>query len=251
MKDLMIVESALLKESSSLRFGMSTRRGGVSPEPLGMNLSFRVNDEVDNVVENRRRLFTALGLDPKTVAIPLQCHSDHIEVVAEPGEYENSDALITNRADLPLVVSVADCLAVILFDPVKHVLAVVHAGWRGTARTIAAKSVVLLTEKFGVSAKDLVAFLSPCAGPCCYEVGHEVADVFAKEHVRQRDGRLYFDLKKANADQLLMSGVPEANIEVSPSCTICNPDLFHSFRRDGSRSGRMMAVACLLDGKGA
>ncbi len=229
---------------------MSTRRGGVSPEPLGMNLSFRVNDDPANVFENRRRLFKALGIDLNNAAIPVQCHSDHIEVVSGPGEYSSSDALITNASNVPLVVSVADCMAVVLFDPVQHVMAAVHAGWRGTAGTIVAKSLAHMREMFGVSAKELVAYLSPSAGPCCYEVGAEVAEVYGSKYVENREERLYLDLRKANVDQLLAGGVVKGNIDISPQCTICNPELFHSFRRDGERSGRMMAVACLVNGGG-
>jgi len=226
---------------------MSTRHGGVSPDPLGMNLSFRVKDDPVNVAENRRRLFTALGMGLTSAAIPVQCHSDHIEVVSEPGDYESSDALLTNTVNLSLVVTVADCMAVVLFDPVRKVLATVHAGWRGTAAAIVRKSLVCMGERFGVSPDDVVAYLSPSAGPCCYEIGAEVAEVFGSSYVENRDERLYLDLRKANADQLRAGGLAESNIEISSRCTICNPDLFHSFRRDGDRSGRMMAVAWLTD----
>ncbi|OGU26100.1 MAG: hypothetical protein A2X66_07765 [Ignavibacteria bacterium GWA2_54_16] len=246
----MIIESALLKQYESIRFGMSTRKGGVSPEPLGMNLSYRVHDDPANVTENRRLLFAWLGMRLDNAAIPVQCHSDHIEVVSGPGQYENSDALITNTPHVSLVVNIADCMAVVLFDPVHRVLATVHAGWRGTAASIVAKAVVSLRERFGVSTSDVVAFLSPSAGPCCYEVGPEVARVFSSVYVQDRAGRLYLDLKKANTDQLLAGGARKSNIEVSPQCTICNPGLYHSYRRDGERSGRMMAVACLMDGEG-
>ena len=243
----MIIESALLKQQNGIRFGMSTRQGGVSPEPLGMNLSFRVHDDPANVLENRRRLSALLEMDLNKAAIPAQCHSDHIEVVSAAGEYERSDALITGTSNLPLVVSVADCMAVVLFDPVRRVIAAVHAGWRGTAASIVSQALTRMKDAFGVRESDIVAFLSPSAGACCYEVGPEVAAQFGSDYVQRRDGRLYLDLKKANADQLLAGGLQEGGIEISPLCTICNPGLFHSFRRDGDRSGRMMAVACLVD----
>ena len=241
----MIIESTLLQRFEGIRFGMSTRRGGVSPEPLAMNLSFRVHDNPANVTENRRRFFGALGLDLTRAAIPVQCHSDQIAPVTEPGEYEGCDALVTSSPNLPLVVNVADCMAIVLFDPTRGVLAVVHAGWRGSAKSIVSKSLVLMREKYEVSAKDTIAFLSPSAGQCCYEIGPEVAEQFGDKYVQERDLRLYLDLKKANTDQLLAGGVIGNNIDVSRDCTICNPDLYHSFRRDGQRSGRMMAVAAL------
>lgn len=247
MNPRVILESALLKQYDGIGFGMSTRQGGVSPEPLGMNLSYRVHDDPANVAENRRLLFARLGMNLDNAAIPVQCHSDHIEIVSGPGQFENSDALITTTVHVPLVVNVADCMAVVLFDPIHRVLATVHAGWRGTAASIVSKTIAALRGRFGVSANDVVAFLSPSAGACCYEVGPEVARVFSSDCVQNRAQRMFLDLKKANAEQLLAGGVRESNIEISPQCTICNPDLFHSFRRDGERSGRMMAVACLMD----
>jgi YfiH family protein len=244
----MIIDSALLKRYDGIRFGMSTRRGGISPEPLGMNLSFRVGDDPANVAENRRRLFTALGMDLSRIAVPFQCHSDLIKVVSKPGEYESCDALVTEALDLPLAVSVADCMAIVIYDPVQRVMAIAHAGWRGTAKTIVTKALALMKENYSVSAKEVVAYLSPSAGQCCYEVGPEVAEKFENEYVVERDQRLYLDLRKANTDQLLAAGLLKGNIEISQRCTVCNPELFHSFRRDGQRAGRMMAVACLVEG---
>jgi YfiH family protein len=247
VKNGMIIESAFLNQYQGLRFGMSTRLGGVSPEPLGMNLSFRVHDDPANVIENRRRLFARLGMNLDSAAIPGQCHSDHVEVVSASGEYDQTDALITSTLNLPLVVSVADCMAVVLFDPTCNVLGTIHAGWRGTASSIVAQSLVRMRDTFGVSVREVVAYLSPSAGPCCYEVGPEVAAKFQSNYVQKRGGSLFLDLKNANADQLLAAGLQKDNIDISPQCTICNPDLFHSFRRDGERSGRMMAVASLVN----
>lgn len=225
---------------------MSTRQGGVSPEPLGMNLSFRVGDDQKNVEENRRRFFEALGLDPHRLAVPRQCHSDSIQIVSGPGEYESCDGLITDTADLPLVVSVADCLPVVLFEPAKDVLAHVHAGWRGSARKIVEKTIVIMVREFGVSPVSMVAFLGPSAGVCCYKVGGEVAEAFPANALERRESEIFLNLKKANVHQLLACGLRRDNIEVSNWCTICTPDLFHSFRRDSNRSGRMMSVAMIM-----
>ena len=229
---------------------MSTRQGGVSPEPLGMNLSFRVGDKEMNVEENRRRFFGALGFGPHKSAIPHQCHSDHVEIVTEPGDYESCDALITTTPDLPLVITVADCLPVILFDPKAGVVANVHAGWRGSAHAIVRKAVALMQEEFAASPERIIAYLGPSAGVCCYEVGEEVAGVFPSDHREVRGGRIYLNLKKTNVVQLRESGLRLENIEVSESCTICAPNLYHSHRRDRERSGRMMAVVSLVKNKG-
>lgn len=131
MSDLRLVTSDKLSRYSSVRFAMSTRVGGVSPEPLGMNLSFRVDDDPANVVENRKRFFGSLEFWESECAIPHQCHSANVQIVSNPGEYEACDGLITEVVGLPLVVTVADCLPVVLYDPAKSVLGLVHAGWRG------------------------------------------------------------------------------------------------------------------------
>jgi polyphenol oxidase len=251
MSDTDMITSAKLAALPGLTYGMSTRKGGVSPEPLGMNLSFRVGDEHKNVEENRRRFFGALGLDARDAAIPRQCHSANIQIVTSPGEFESTDALITTTVGLPLVITVADCLSIVLYDPEKSVLAHVHAGWRGTMQQIVSKCVRTMSERLDVSPKTIVAFLGPSAGVCCYEVGSEVSVLFSAAHLQDRDGRTYLNLKSANLSQLLECGVTRSNVEVSEWCTICNPGIFHSYRRDRDRSGRMMAAASLLIQKGS
>jgi YfiH family protein len=246
-----IISSDILSRFRTLRFGMSTRQGGTSPEPLGMNLSFRVGDDPDRVEENRRQFFGALGFDPRHLAIPLQCHSSHIQSVNLPGEYDSCDGLVTATKNLPLVITVADCLPIVLFDPNAVVLGHVHAGWRGSASGIVRKAVAIMKNEFGASPDLMVAYLGPSAGVCCYEVGREVADVFSPDQLNVRNERIYLNLKKENMDQLLECGLRSENIEISDSCTICSPELFHSYRRDREKSGRMMAVVSILGNEAA
>ena len=251
MNDLRLITSEKLSSFSSVRFAMSTRVGGISPEPLGMNLSYRVGDDPGNVVENRKRFFGALGFMESGSAIPHQCHSSNIHIVSEPGEYDACDGLVTQTKGLPLIVTVADCLPVVLYDSAKSVLGVIHAGWRGTAQGIVAEAVDLMVKQCGASTSGMVAYLGPSAGVCCYEVGRDVAEVFSLDQVEQRNDRLFLDLKKANCDQLLSTGLSEENIEISAYCTICTPQLFHSHRRDRNKSGRMMAAVSLVDHVGS
>jgi len=198
------------------------------------------------VEENRRRFFGSLGVDPQRLAVPHQCHSDNILFVTHPGEYDSCDGLLTIAPNLPLVITVADCLPVVLFDSGKGVLGHVHAGWRGTAASIVRKAVTMMSNDFGSSPGTMVAYLGPSAGVCCYEVGEEVADRFLPSQLETRDGKLFLDLKKANMDQLLECGLQLRNIEVSTFCTICTPELFHSYRRNRDKSGRMMAVVNIV-----
>ena len=220
----------------------STRHGGVSPPPLGMNLSFRVGDQEQNVRENRKRFLLGIGIAEEHLAIPGQIHSTTARRVQEAGHIPECDALITNVPGIVLSVTVADCLPILLADPTSLSVAVVHAGWRGTASGIATNVVKLLEREFGARPSCMVAYLGPSARSCCYEVGREVAELFDDRLVRTVEGRHYLDIRGANELQLLECGVSPHSIESSRDCTICRPDLYHSYRRDGPRSGRMMAV---------
>jgi len=225
-----------------VRFGFSSRQGGKSPFPLGMNLSFNVGDSHDNVVENRIRFFRSLGIDESRVAFPRQCHSARVVRVQSAGSYDSCDALITNDSQLFLAVTVADCVPIFFYDPIVKAVASVHAGWRGASLKIVPAAVEALRLEFNSKASHLIAFVGPSARVCCYEVGQEVAEKFDARFTVQQKGKLFLDLKGVIHDQLSVHGVMEENIEICDFCTICNPDLFHSFRRDKERSGRMMGV---------
>ncbi|HTY58839.1 MAG TPA: peptidoglycan editing factor PgeF [Bacteroidota bacterium] len=222
--------------------GFSTRNGGVSPAPLGMNLSFRVGDDPGNVRRNREIFFGALGISTGSLAIPGQVHGTAVLNVDRPGEYPGTDALITGTPGLFLCVSVADCVPILLFDPLRNAVAAVHAGWRGSAAGIVTAAVQAMETEFGTIPASIIASIGPSASQCCYKVGEEVASQFPPACVRMVEGVPYVDLKGANRGQLLAAGLRAENIELSPYCTISEPALLHSFRRDGQKSGRMMGV---------
>jgi YfiH family protein len=238
----MIVHSRLCSNFPDLLFGMSTRKGGVSPEPLGMNLSFNVGDDPRNVEENRARFFGAMAIPQSRLAFPKQIHSGTVRTVREPGMYADCDALVTATPGIFLAVSIADCVPVFLFEPVIRSVAAVHSGWRGSKQRILAEAEQTMHSEYGANSADMLAFIGPCAGGCCYEVGEEVASQFNDEFVIRDQGKKpHLDLKAFNRALLIASGLKEENIEVSPDCTICNT-LYHSYRRDGARSGRMYGV---------
>lgn len=244
-----MIGSRLLSEIPGFLFAMSIRNGGVSPPPLGMNLSFGVGDEEGNVRANRGLFFGRLGIRENDLAIPGQVHGTTVRVVDSPGRVESCDGLTTGRKGVFLCVTVADCMPVVLVDRRAHAFAVVHAGWRGTAGGIAGLAVKAMVREFQTDPSDVVAYLGPAAGSCCYEVGDDVAGHFPSEAVARRDGKLFVDLQHANLLQIRHAGVDQSRVEASNLCTICNSDRFHSFRRDGSRSGRMMAVAGFASAK--
>jgi YfiH family protein len=192
---------------------------------------------------NREEFFSSLGFDPSSVVRGEQVHGDNIAMVENPGIHPATDALVTNKRGLLLGISVADCVPVLLVDKSTQTIAAVHAGWRGTAQRIAAKTVEYFMNKNHSHPENILAFIGPSAGVCCYEVGKEVAGNFSMEYCVDADenGKCKLDLKRVNFTQLIESGVPANNIEVSEACTICDEN-FHSFRRDGTTSGRMLAV---------
>lgn len=228
-----------------LHSGVSTKIGSKRQTAFEMNLSYNVGDNPAIVDANREAFFSQLGISISELAIPHQVHSEEVRKVDHPGEYENCDALITNTSRVALVVTIADCVPIMLFDPIQKAIGIVHAGWRGTAKGIVKRAIEKMQVEFKTDTKNVIAFIGPSAGVCCYEVNEEVAVKFEKKTVNYNKTKIFIDLKKENALQLKQMGVAESKIEISTHCTICEQHLFHSFRRDGKRAGRMMAVICL------
>lgn len=143
------------------------------------------------------------------------------------------DALLENTPGSVVAVKTADCVPILLVDECRRAVAAVHAGWRGTVARIAAGAVAAMRDRFGTDPADLHAAIGPAIGPCCYEVGPEVAAHFGGQ------GRGHIDLPAANSSQLIQAGVTPGRIYASNLCTQCHPDEFHSFRRDQEAAGRL------------
>jgi len=156
----------------------------------------------------------------------------------EPGQAEPSregDALVANCPDIVIGIKTADCVPILLVDPETGSIASVHAGWRGTARGIVAKTIRELASRWGTRPESLRAAVGPAIGGCCYEVGPEVARRFGIEG----SGSVHLDLAEINRRQLEEAGV--GNIWLSGECTFCSPERFYSFRREKDKAGRMLA----------
>jgi YfiH family protein len=221
--------------------------GELNLGPFHFNISYNVGDDSERVTANRRRLFNDMGIPIDRIAIPCQVHGSNIFIAANPGTYAECDALITNRSELFLTLTVADCLPIFLFDPISKSIAAVHAGWRGSQLKILDRTIKTMIDKYRVNPTNICAFIGPSAGVCCYEVGDDVVAQFDKEYVRKCNTQKYYlDVKRFNKDILLLNGLIGQNIEVSEYCTICNPKLFHSYRRDGKNSGRMLGIIGML-----
>lgn len=225
-----------------LLFGFSTKPGGVSPEPYNLNLGLNTGDEHENVLRNRKLFFDALGIDESEVSLQKQIHSTVIKYSPSPQHLGECDALFTDKPKNYLAVSVADCVPVFLYDPLRKIVAGVHSGWKGSAGKILTLTINELQERFDVEPSLLIAYIGPCISAKNYEIGKEVADMFEDEFVIDAGEKFFLDLKKQNYSQLIQCGLHSDNIEVSDHCTYDETDLFHSYRRDREKSGRMFGV---------
>ncbi len=178
------------------------------------------------------RFLKGLRLSPGSIAWVRQVHGSRILASTLPGEQGRADSLITDRADIALLIRTADCLPVFLVDPETGALGLAHAGWRGAAARVASKTVGALVALYGCRPSRLWAGIGPGIGVCCYEVGEDVARSFAPDHVVREGSRWRCDLAGAVAADLVASGVSPKQIERADLCTACHPELFHSYRRE-------------------
>lgn len=230
--------------SPGLFHGFSTRKGGVSAAPYdSLNLGLNTDDDPGAVAENFARFCGAMGISRRQIAFTKQAHGDRVQCVRNPGVYADTDALITNVSGLPLAIQVADCVPVFLYDPVLMAAGLAHAGWRGSALGISAKTVRAMSESFGSRPEDIRACIGPSVGPCCYEVNTEVSIQFPPEYVK--DGRL--DLWTCNFDLLVQAGLKPGNVFSNRLCTVCHQEWFFSYRAGGGKTGRMLGVVGLRE----
>lgn len=243
-------------EEAGFTNGFSTRLGGVSPFPKNdLNLAGFDEDMAENIAENRRRFLNVFGggFDLATV---WQVHGDDVKMIDASSELENSrdkyDGMISVESGILLGVKTADCVPVLIGDRRTNAFAAVHAGWRGTVRSIAAKAVKMLANVYGSEASNLVAAIGPAAGCSNYEVGSDVIsefeDAFADSNryfSPTREGHALIDLHLANRNQLISVGLDPSNIFTAPFCTMSRSDLFFSYRiekRKYGKTGRLLSV---------
>ena len=236
--------------------GFSTRLGGVSPFPADdLNLAGFDEDSAANIGENRRRFLDVFGGDLHLATV-WQVHGDSIKVINKKAEIadsnERADAVVSNLHGVLAVVKTADCVPVLIGDPKTGAFAAVHAGWRGTVRSIVKKTVLRMRDLYGIEPHNLICAIGPAASVKNYEIGEDVIDAFTqnfsesrKYFTPTRTGHALVDLHLANRDQLLESAVRGENIYTAPFCTMERPDLFFSYRlekRKYGKTGRLLSV---------
>ncbi len=242
------LHSKLLDESGFKKHCFTTKLGGVSEGYLAStNLSFS-RENRENVLENYRRVTTAVGIDMSAMALTCQEHTDIVREIdagyKDCGFYISDtavDGYITNQKDICLCVFVADCVPVLIADPKSRAVAAVHSGWRGTSMGITKNAVQLMCEKYGSNPKDMVAAIGPCINKCCYEVGQDVYEQFGRpKFFTPRGDKFMLDLVGANIAVLNEAGVTK--VDACYECTYCKSDLYYSHRATNGKRGNMAAM---------
>jgi YfiH family protein len=217
-------------------------------------MALHTGEPVSQIVRNRRQIARALvGTDRYHFVAANQTHSDHVKVIDAKAAFgwemlddavEDCDALVTAEHGVILTILTADCVPLLLYDPTKKVVAAVHAGWKGTKARIAVKTIETMQDRFGCDPSEILVGIAPSIGKCCYEVDKDVASHFFgyAQGWEQIGAKYRLDLSLVNKLQLLSSGVPEQNIQMSSICTACEVESFFSYRKERGCSGRFMSM---------
>lgn len=249
----------LVSEEISVPHCFTTRFGGVSMGYLdSLNIGIHRGDLWDNVLKNYAILGDALGYDLNKLVLSHQTHTDIVLRVGQEQagaglfapELPECDALITNEPGIGLAIFTADCTPILLHDPVTGAVGAVHAGWRGTAASIAGKTVAAMSREFGCDPADIRAAIGPNIGFCCFETDADVpnamVDAFgqdARPFIKANGDKYYVNLKEINALVLRCSGV--RHIEISTDCTVCQSHRFWSHRvTKGLRGSQGAIIVC-------
>lgn len=242
-----------------IRHYVSGKKGGSSGESQDMlNVSFAINDQPENVIQNRRRIAELLQIEPSHLVFPSQVHSSNVQQVDSSNiksGFSETDALITKEKGICISVMSADCIPVLLYDPEIKAIAAIHAGWRGTMAGIVSETIKSMMNNYGTVPENLYAGIGPGICQEKYEIGEEVIEAveeyYTENEIRlllspsKKQGKAYLDLWEANKLQLLKMGLIDKNIEVAELCTFSNPEKFFSARR-APMEGRFSAGIMLI-----
>ncbi|MGN0299544.1 MAG: peptidoglycan editing factor PgeF [Lachnospiraceae bacterium] len=257
----------MLEKCGIVHHGFSTRLGGVSSGYFAtMNLGFHRGEPWEVVTENYKRICRAMGMDWQKAVISHQTHTTNVRVVTAEDAgcgiirerpYQDVDGFVTNVPGIVLVTFYADCVPLYFVDPVHRAIGLSHSGWRGTTQQMGPHTLEVMREQYGTQPEDVLACIGPSICGDCYEVGDEVAEVFAAMFtpeetnqvlkVGERAGKYLLNLWKANELLLLEAGVKPQHLSVTDICTKCNPKLLYSHRVMGNDRGNLAAFLSLKE----
>ena len=253
-----------LQDISFINHAFSTKLGGVSTgEFTSMNLAFNRGDDIDAVTENYKLFCKATGFDFDTLVASAQDHNTVVRKVTKedcgigitkPRDIQSVDALVTNQPNVTLVTYYADCTPIFFVDKVKKVIALAHAGWRGTVGKICKNVIDTMVNDYNCNTADIICCVGPAISKCCYEIDKTCYDEFVKSQLDiekimtdKSNGKYMADLLETNKQILISSGVPKENIIISDVCTKCNSELLWSHRATNGHRGTMCAFMCIND----
>lgn len=236
----------------------TTRFGGVSGGIYSsLNLGQSLGDDIVNVKENYNILCNSIGISVDDLIRSKQVHGTDIRIVTEndrgklfTNDLPAADGLITNKKTVALIIYTADCVPILLHDPVKSVICAVHAGWRGTAANIAGNAINKMKEFFDCVPDNIKAAIGPCISKCCFETDNDVSDalrntlgISADSCIEVYNNKFRVDLKEAN--KILLSSVGVKDINISDECTCCLSSKYWSHRRSNTKRGSQASIITL------
>lgn len=248
----MVFYTSELLDRYGLKHGFFTRLGGVSSEPFDrLNFKRGVGDKEDNVKKNRRLASQAIGADPTRLIFARLAHGSKVKIVLRKSrarDIAGVDAIVTQLKQQPICLSVADCVPIIIFDPVLRVIGIIHVGWRGLVAGIVAESIRLLLQTYQGKPQDIVAALGPAIAAESYEVDQGVVQALSRQFLAPEDvitssqGKTHCNLRLGAEIQLRREGI--TSIEHIDIDTAAHTEEFYSYRAEGE-TGRCGVVASL------
>ena len=209
----------------------------------------------EKVNNSYSKICKALDIEEKTIVRPYQSHTDKVEIVDNTSkEYKDVDGLLTNKENIDLMLTYADCTPILLYDVKKRVIGNIHSGLRGTIKKIGQKGALKLIKEYNSNAENILAFIGPCIGKCHFEVSEDVKQEFEQvfsylnrnndiiEKSKKTEGKYYIDTTLINRLILQEIGIKPCKIFESGICTMCNSKIMHSYRASGKEAGRNVAI---------
>ncbi len=260
---LAYLQAPLFLEAGWIDHAFSTRRGGQSTGTFtGLNTGFHVGDRWERVLENRRLFFDCFNYDYRDIVSATQVHGVAVRLFDKSnrgeGAFPNTtrsrcDALVTREEGLPLAAYSADCQLIYFACPgEKPVVALAHAGWKGTLGGIGGRVIRFMEDNFFVKPERIMVALGPAVCRRCYLVSRDLADRFREagwddeNYLEPNEkGDFHLDLNAINTEKLLLAGIRKTNLSLNEWCTSCNPGLFYSYRRDRGITGRMLGFIAI------
>lgn len=252
---LMYYKIDSFEETGLVSHCFTTRMGGISKnEYAELNLRTNCDDDINNVLENFKIICDEIGINYKNLVFSKQVHEDIVynvtkedigNGITKPNSLESADGLICGESGIPLVIFSADCVPVFFLDTKERVIALSHSGWKGTVKNIAAKTIDKMINDYNSKPENIICAIGPSIGECHFEVGDEVAEIFAglKYGVINKYGEKYHvNLQKTIINQLTDCGIKSNNITNADICTYCNSDLLFSHRKTGGKRGSLAAI---------